>query len=397
MSFNKIKPAGWAVNEKLTSAQMNALDTDHANAIDKTGDTVEGVIEFDGSSGGFVSVKNNAYLSIETGSSLILQAGSSTFFNDSVVFQTASNVFFDVGSSLTTSAGVLSTFGGPVTFNDIFTANGTTNFNGTVAINNNSLITAPSICSSSITCNGGTGTGFALTGSSTTFEVGSTCKINCNAGSTLEVKGSASFICTGAASFNGNASFSTGSVNFYGTTTIAGASNKLKLTTRTIERIQPYTPNYDVLTWYWGSIADYSDMLLRSANNTASKPVILPLRLPYNSVLKKVTVTIQTPGSHIGFPQFFPSITLLRRQHNTNFSSLITSKTLTAADFSNIVANYDNNQISIDSPTITTNIDTTLYHYYIRFNPETGTNALQDLLLLSWEATVEVSEYSEYL
>lgn len=34
MTFPRIKPANWGVNEKLTSAQMNALDIDHAAAVD---------------------------------------------------------------------------------------------------------------------------------------------------------------------------------------------------------------------------------------------------------------------------------------------------------------------------------------------------------------------------
>lgn len=34
MSFSPIKPGGWAFGELLTSAHMNALDADHANAID---------------------------------------------------------------------------------------------------------------------------------------------------------------------------------------------------------------------------------------------------------------------------------------------------------------------------------------------------------------------------
>ncbi len=34
MSFSRSNPLGWALYEVLTSAQMNALDIDHANAID---------------------------------------------------------------------------------------------------------------------------------------------------------------------------------------------------------------------------------------------------------------------------------------------------------------------------------------------------------------------------
>lgn len=46
MSISRIKPAGWAVNETLTAAQMNALDANVIKALDKTsaGDTLSGII-----------------------------------------------------------------------------------------------------------------------------------------------------------------------------------------------------------------------------------------------------------------------------------------------------------------------------------------------------------------
>lgn len=46
MSFTRVNPTGWAVGDTLTSSQMNALDVDHANALDKTsaGDTISGPI-----------------------------------------------------------------------------------------------------------------------------------------------------------------------------------------------------------------------------------------------------------------------------------------------------------------------------------------------------------------
>lgn len=34
MAFTRVKPAGWATGEILTSTQMNTLDTDHENSID---------------------------------------------------------------------------------------------------------------------------------------------------------------------------------------------------------------------------------------------------------------------------------------------------------------------------------------------------------------------------
>ncbi len=51
MTFARIKTAGWAVNEQVSSAQLNALDIDHKNALDKTsaGDTLSGVVQLSGS------------------------------------------------------------------------------------------------------------------------------------------------------------------------------------------------------------------------------------------------------------------------------------------------------------------------------------------------------------
>ena len=40
MSFTKIRPGGFGANTTLTSAEVQTLDVDHANALDKNGDTV---------------------------------------------------------------------------------------------------------------------------------------------------------------------------------------------------------------------------------------------------------------------------------------------------------------------------------------------------------------------
>jgi hypothetical protein len=50
MAFVRANPGGWAVGAQLTSAQQNALDIDHANALDKTsaGDTIAGLVNFTG-------------------------------------------------------------------------------------------------------------------------------------------------------------------------------------------------------------------------------------------------------------------------------------------------------------------------------------------------------------
>lgn len=47
MSFTRVQPGGWSYGAKLTSAQANQLDQDHANALDKSlaGDTLYGTID----------------------------------------------------------------------------------------------------------------------------------------------------------------------------------------------------------------------------------------------------------------------------------------------------------------------------------------------------------------
>lgn len=46
MSFTRAKPAGWSSGDTFTAAQANAIDVDHANALDKTsaGDTISGIL-----------------------------------------------------------------------------------------------------------------------------------------------------------------------------------------------------------------------------------------------------------------------------------------------------------------------------------------------------------------
>lgn len=42
MSFTPAHVGPWSVGEKLTSAQISQLDTDHVNSLDKTGDSIDG-------------------------------------------------------------------------------------------------------------------------------------------------------------------------------------------------------------------------------------------------------------------------------------------------------------------------------------------------------------------
>lgn len=44
MSFSRANASGWSAGDKLTTTQANQIDIDHANAVDKTGDTLTATI-----------------------------------------------------------------------------------------------------------------------------------------------------------------------------------------------------------------------------------------------------------------------------------------------------------------------------------------------------------------
>src|SRR5262245_3193810 len=59
MAFTRVKPTGWAMFEKLTSAQANQLDIDHANAVDgAAGGTYPGPVVLTGATLGGSSQVN---------------------------------------------------------------------------------------------------------------------------------------------------------------------------------------------------------------------------------------------------------------------------------------------------------------------------------------------------
>lgn len=85
MTISRVKPANWAVNERLTSAQMNTLDTSLATALDKTsaGDTLAGAITLN-TAGRFipsVTIGANADTTYNVGSFTELRVTSAVVAN----------------------------------------------------------------------------------------------------------------------------------------------------------------------------------------------------------------------------------------------------------------------------------------------------------------------------
>lgn len=99
MSFSRANPGGWSTGAKLTSAQMNALDTDHSNSFDirsSQSNTVQSASIIDTANGGLLH---------GTGSGTAMQLSNSS----QILLSNSSQI--QVGSSL---ASILATVTGAV-------------------------------------------------------------------------------------------------------------------------------------------------------------------------------------------------------------------------------------------------------------------------------------------
>lgn len=90
MAFSRIKGSGWAVNEILTSAQISALDIDHANAVDKTGDVLSsGTIQLTSAAKIQASIHDSIISSVDSGISTTVSRGVSIQHDTGLVLEGA--------------------------------------------------------------------------------------------------------------------------------------------------------------------------------------------------------------------------------------------------------------------------------------------------------------------
>lgn len=119
MSFTRIKSTGWQANEKVTSAQINALDVDHANSLDKTtaGDTIAGVVKVGNSAQ--IEFASGSILEVDSGATAVIQSGSIyanfgtvSFYGGSLLHVlTGSQITLDSGATLLVSSGATFSMG----------------------------------------------------------------------------------------------------------------------------------------------------------------------------------------------------------------------------------------------------------------------------------------------
>lgn len=186
MSFTKVNPATWGVNDELTSAQINILDTDHANSLDKSvaGDTILGLVTVNGASAGLdigptgtgLRIKNFATGTVKTGGTLHTEFGSNISLdgqlNGSFLSQIATEGSFDIAS------------GGTFNINAAATSNIDIGNASSIDFQSGSALNINTGCTTTATV--GSGSSLALA-SGSTFSVnsGSTSTLGLGNGSTL--------------------------------------------------------------------------------------------------------------------------------------------------------------------------------------------------------------------
>lgn len=133
MSFSRVKPDSWAVNEKLTSAQQNQLDIDHAKAVDKTGDTITGNVHV--GNGARITVDSVGQIRVDSGGAYNAQSGSNTNFVSGAA------ATFNDGSTLA-MLGTMAFFGGDLSFDSssTFAAACVSQFTGNVEFNGSGVL-----------------------------------------------------------------------------------------------------------------------------------------------------------------------------------------------------------------------------------------------------------------
>lgn len=139
--FSLIKPGGWAFGEILTSAQMNALDTDHANAVDGLNGGLYTLTAPLSVGGNAVTIDVLGCIDLTASGNVLGALGSFGDLSSTGNLACAGDLNVEGSSTLGDSAAdavtvnATTTFNSPVTLNDTVTC-GSVNINGNTMIGN---------------------------------------------------------------------------------------------------------------------------------------------------------------------------------------------------------------------------------------------------------------------
>lgn len=335
MSISRIKPTGWAINEKLTSAQMNQLDIDHANSLDKTiaGDTISGPITMSSTSS--LTFNNGSDLNISGGVTITIDSGSNLI----------SSGTWSLNGTITTTAAVLNIASN--TQLNLISGSDLNAFSGT-NVNLSGITTF-------------------FNGSQTTWNVGSTISV---AGLLTQQLGT---------TWNLDGTVITRNITCFGTT-------RINVTSRQITRTVGSTGTTDYTAGVPNFNPSAGGVLIQTATTTGAS-IYYELDLPHNSTLTQAIVFIE-PGPHGNLPASRPSLILTRTRlsDGAQFSTF-------EIDASGSIASYEALHLIIINTSLV--IDRTQYRYTLRLIGEYGMFSLTGLICYGCATTSTITEYDE--
>lgn len=373
MSISRVKGAGWALNEKLTSAQQNNLDINVTYALDKrTGQTdtldseilvgTSGAIAFGPSSEFLLAAGSIGYVA----SSLTYLSGATLQLNDGSLFLCSADGYFSSAATITFDNTPLSgAVDGQLTFIDGSTLiiAGDLLFNST----SQSIYAASSnviyLDSSVITF--GSSTGVDISGQWT---------------GSLTLKSGFALI---------GASGSTVTVNSLALDSDGGALVGFvspKSITRWYQCFGDNETEVDpegILSTFQGSGA-----------GTGACWITVPLDdLPSACTLTKITVYFKAASGHGALPSNFSTLKLYKKDSSSTVAA--TQLGSTATDTAANVAAYESGMRSL-AVTVSHTVDRDNYRYVATFISESGSNTVQGMKIHGAKLEFSTSYMDQY-
>lgn len=363
MTITRVKPLGWSLNEKLTSAQMNDVDENATNALDKrSGET-------------------------DTLSSAITMASGSGINVSSVA-----RIIFESGSILTTQSGATVTFGATSAFTGAtsFASGVTETHSGTVNFASTSVLThqasSSEVYAAGALLNFGTGAGATVSGNwSGVLSLNSGFTLTGDFGSNISVAGDLDLTSSGVLTASSGSNVVLEGYFETENMTLNSASNKIQFGsarsfTREIQAT-PFAPSGYTIN---------SDARI-ATSTTSATDMIWNIRLPNVSTITSFRVYTLPNGVHPALPATMPRIKLVRTELTTGSRTVYND----TADGSANVAAYETVHWFGPAGTLSIAIDNNLYRYSLVFTSEGSTNAISGALVIGALITYSVASMDD--
>ena len=342
MSISRVKPLNWAVNEKLTSAQQNALDANSTYALDK-------------------------------------RSGQTDILFSSVSVASGGTIAFVSGSSLTAAAGVTATIDSLITFRGaaVFTTGGSVSFASTITVAStgvlNSAGTSNYSSAAAINYNGNT-----ITYTNASLNGTVSANLGFSTGSNVSLATGSTFTNSGTTNISGTATL-TGSTSITNLTVAGG--NRVLLSSRTLTRT--LCAPFDSLTSNWTLQSGIDNTATPTTTSNSSAHGSITISLPDGVVINAIKMYVQGGSGHAGAPAGLPFISLMYKKPSVGGIGTVLG---TKSDVYTSSAAYEGVH-SINMTSLSHTVDRLTSKLSLYFESEYGLNALSGFMIHGVEVT----------